>query len=94
MKRIVILGAGESGIGAALLAQKEGWDVFVSDSGMIKAAYKKELASAKIDFEEGKHSDDRILNAALIVKSPGIPEKNEWVKQLRKKNIPICMAWR
>jgi len=89
MKRIVILGAGESGIGAALLAQKEGWDVFVSDSGMIKAAYKKELASAKIDFEEGKHSDDRILNAALIVKSPGIPEKNEMVKKIRKKRIEL-----
>jgi UDP-N-acetylmuramoylalanine--D-glutamate ligase len=85
----VILGAGESGIGAALLAQKEGWDVFVSDSGMIKAAYKKELASAKIDFEEGKHSDDRILNAALIVKSPGIPEKNEMVKKIRKKRIEL-----
>ena len=85
----MILGAGESGIGAALLAQKEGWDVFVSDSGMIKAAYKKELASAKIDFEEGKHSDDRILNAALIVKSPGIPEKNEMVKKIRKKRIEL-----
>jgi len=85
----VILGAGESGIGAALLAKKEGWDVFVSDGGMIKAAYKNELASAKIDFEEGKHSDDRILNAALIVKSPGIAEKNEMVKKIRQKGIEL-----
>ena len=89
MNRIVILGAGESGIGAALLAKKEGWDVFVSDGGMIKAAYKNELASAKIDFEEGKHSDDRILNAALIVKSPGIAEKNEMVKKIRQKGIDL-----
>ena len=89
MNRIVILGAGESGIGAALLAKKEGWDVFVSDGGMIKAAYKNELASAKIDFEEGKHSDDRILNAALIVKSPGIAEKNEMVKKIRQKGIEL-----
>ena len=85
----MILGAGESGIGAALLAKKEGWDVFVSDGGMIKAAYKNELASAKIDFEEGKHSDDRILNAALIVKSPGIAEKNEMVKKIRQKGIEL-----
>ena len=89
MNRIVILGAGESGIGAALLAKKEGWDVFVSDGGMIKATYKNELASAKIDFEEGKHSDDRILNAALIVKSPGIAEKNEMVKKIRQKGIEL-----
>ena len=89
MNRIVILGAGESGIGAALLAKKEGWDVFVSDGGMIKAAYKNELASAKIDFEEGKHSDDRILNAALIVKSPGIAERNEMVKKIRQKGIEL-----
>src|SRR5690242_7984884 len=89
MNRIVILGAGESGIGAALLAKKEGWDVFVSDDGMIKESYKNELASAKIDFEEGKHSDDRILNAALIVKSPGIAEKNEVVKKIRQKGIEL-----
>ena len=85
----MILGAGESGIGAALLAKKEGWDVFVSDDGMIKESYKNELASAKIDFEEGKHSDDRILNAALIVKSPGIAEKNEVVKKIRQKGIEL-----
>ena len=89
MNRIAILGAGESGIGAALLAKKEGWDVFVSDDGMIKESYKNELASAKINFEEGKHSDDRILNAALIVKSPGIAEKNEVVKKIRQKGIEL-----
>ena len=89
MNRIVILGAGESGIGAAFLAKKEGWDVFVSDGGMIKESYKNELASARIDFEEGKHSDDRILNAALIVKSPGIAEKNEVVKKIRRKGIEL-----
>ncbi|MDE3181974.1 MAG: UDP-N-acetylmuramoyl-L-alanine--D-glutamate ligase [Bacteroidota bacterium] len=89
MNRIVILGAGESGIGAALLAKKEGWEVFVSDAGMIKPAFKNELAAAAIDFEEGKHSKEKILNASVIVKSPGIPEKNEMVKEIRKRGIEI-----
>ncbi len=89
MNRIVILGAGESGIGAALLAKKKGLDVFVSDVGMIKPAYKNELAGGEIDFEEGKHSKEKILNASVVVKSPGVPEKNEMVKEIRGKGIEI-----
>jgi UDP-N-acetylmuramoylalanine--D-glutamate ligase len=89
MKRIVVLGAGESGVGAALLAKKEGLDVFVSDAGVIKPAFKNELAAAAIDFEEGKHSREKIVNASIIVKSPGIPEKNEMVKEIRKKGIEL-----
>jgi UDP-N-acetylmuramoylalanine--D-glutamate ligase len=89
MKRIVILGAGESGVGAALLAKKEGWDVFISDGGAIKPSFKNELAANEIDFEEGKHSKEKILNASVIIKSPGIPEKNEMVKEIRKKGIEL-----
>jgi UDP-N-acetylmuramoylalanine--D-glutamate ligase len=89
MNRIVILGAGESGIGAALLAKKEGLNVFVSDAGIIKPALKNELAANAIDFEEGKHSREKILNASVVVKSPGIPEKNEMVKEIRKSGIEI-----
>ena len=89
MSRIVILGAGESGVGAALLAKKEGWDVFVSDAGIIKPAFKNELASAEIDFEEGKHSREKVLNASIVVKSPGIPEKNEMVREIRQKGIEL-----
>jgi UDP-N-acetylmuramoylalanine--D-glutamate ligase len=89
MKRIVVLGAGESGVGAALLAKKEGLDVFVTDAGAIKPAFKNELAAAAIDFEEGKHSKEKIVNASIIVKSPGIPEKNELVKEIRKKGIEL-----
>lgn len=88
-KRIVILGAGESGVGAALLAKQKGFDVFVSDSGMIKASFKDELIANKIDFEEGMNSKEKILNASLIIKSPGIAEKNEMVKEIRKKGIEI-----
>lgn len=89
MNRLVILGAGESGVGAALLAKKEGWDVFVSDAGLIKPAFKNELTLANVDFEEGKHSKEKILNASLIVKSPGIPEKNEMVKEIRQKGVEL-----
>ncbi len=88
-KRIVILGAGESGVGAALLAQQQRYDVFVSDASIIKASFKNELNSAGIDFEEGMHSEEKIFNAALIMKSPGIPEKNELVMKLRKRQIEI-----
>ena len=89
MNRIVILGAGESGIGAALLAKKEGLNVFVSDAGMIKPAFKNELAADAIDFEEGKHSKEKILSASVVVKSPGIPEKNEMVKEIRERGIEV-----
>ena len=88
-KGIVILGAGESGIGAALLAKQKGFEVFVSDGGLIKEEFKNELALHEIDFEEGSHSQEKILKASLIVKSPGIAEKNEMVKLIRKNGIEI-----
>ncbi|MEO5908181.1 MAG: UDP-N-acetylmuramoyl-L-alanine--D-glutamate ligase [Ginsengibacter sp.] len=88
-KRIVILGAGESGVGAALLAKQKGFDVFVSDSGFIKSDFKNELISNGIDFEEGRNSKEKILNASVIIKSPGIPEKNEMVKESRKIGVEI-----
>ena len=89
MKKIVILGAGESGIGAALLAKKEGFEVFVSDGGLIKPEFKNELVKETIDFEEGHHSIERILDASIVVKSPGIPEKNEIIKAIRGKGTEI-----
>ena len=86
---IVVLGAAESGVGAALLAQAKGHAVFVSDRGPVQAAYKNKLTQAGIDFEENQHSLERILLADEVVKSPGIPEKAPVVQALRAKNIPI-----
>ncbi len=88
-KHIVILGAGESGVGAALLAIKQEWNVFVSDAGKIKADYKTELDNNQIEWEENTHSTDRIFQAELIVKSPGIPETNDLMRALRNKQIKI-----
>src|SRR4051812_28603396 len=88
-ERIVILGAGESGIGTAVLAKKEGYDVFVSDGGKIKEGYRSELQLKQIEFEEAQHSTEKILNATIVMKSPGIPEKNELVKSIRAKGIPV-----
>ena len=88
-KRIVILGSGESGVGAALLAKQKGYDVFVSDAGSLKENYRNELQKAEIMFEEGGHHEARILEADEVVKSPGIPEKNEMVKKIRAKGIEI-----
>ena len=88
-KRFVILGGGESGVGAALLAKKEGYEVFLSDAGFIKPTYKQELFDNGIEFEEGKHSVEKILSADEVMKSPGIPEKNEMVKQIRAKGIQV-----
>jgi len=88
-KRIVILGAGESGTGCAVLAQKQGFDVFVSDAGSIKDKYTQELSAAGIAFESGAHTADLILNADEIIKSPGIPDKAEMVKKAIEKGIPI-----
>jgi UDP-N-acetylmuramoylalanine--D-glutamate ligase len=87
--KLVILGAGESGIGAALLGKKQGYDVFVSDGGTIKDNYKQELAVNQISFEEGHHSWDIVLGATEIVKSPGIPEKSELMKKVRAAGIPV-----
>ncbi|RYY49770.1 MAG: UDP-N-acetylmuramoyl-L-alanine--D-glutamate ligase [Chitinophagaceae bacterium] len=88
-KRLVILGAAESGVGAALLAQQKGYDVFVSDGGPIKEIFKKELEEAQLEYEEGKHSESQILNADEIVKSPGIPENAALIKKVRAKGIPV-----
>src|SRR5215216_4389498 len=88
-KRIVILGGGESGVGAAILAKQKGYDVFVSDESSLKDNYRSDLENAKIEFEEGKQDEKRILNADEVMKSPGIPEKNEMVKKIRVKGIPI-----
>lgn len=87
-KRVTILGSGESGTGAALLAKAKGYDVFVSDQGAIRDAYKADLINAGIAFEEGGHSD-RILPADLIIKSPGIPDKAEVMKRVRAAGIPV-----
>lgn len=88
-KRIVILGAAESGAGAAVLAQKQGFDVFVSDSGTIKDKYREMLTSRNIPFEEGKHTLDLILTADEVIKSPVIPDKNPMIVALHEKNIPV-----
>jgi UDP-N-acetylmuramoylalanine--D-glutamate ligase len=88
-ERIVILGSGESGTGAAILAHAKGYDVFVSDQGLIKEQYKNELQRKKIDFEEGVHTESKITNADLIIKSPGIPEKADIVKKVKAANISI-----
>ena len=88
-KRLVVLGGGESGIGAALLAKQKGYHVFLSDAGTISEKYKKQLIENNIAFEEQKHTEEKILSADEVVKSPGIPEKNEMVKKLREKKIPV-----
>lgn len=87
--RIVVLGAGESGVGSAILAKEKGFEVFVSDKSEIKAKYKRELDEHSIEWEECRHTEERILSADEVVKSPGIPEKAPIVKQLRAKGTPI-----
>lgn len=89
-QRLAILGAGESGFGTAVLGLKQGYDVFVSDGGRIKDIYKKQLSDWKIEFEEGKHTEEKILNADVVMKSPGIPEKAEMVKKIREAGIKIA----
>ncbi len=89
MKRIVILGAGESGAGAAVLAKKQGFDVFVSDFGEIKDHYKQLLDNHHIPWEEKQHSEKLILNAGEVIKSPGIPDKAPIVKKMIEKKIPV-----
>jgi UDP-N-acetylmuramoylalanine--D-glutamate ligase len=88
-ERIVILGAGESGTGAAILAKAKGYDVFVSDQSKIKDIYKSELIEHSIQFEESTHTEELITNASLIIKSPGIPDKAEIIKKVKAKKIAI-----
>ena len=88
-KRIVVLGAGISGIGAAVLAKQKGFDVFVSDKGIIKDDNKAVLLNNEIEWEEGKHTYKQILNANEVIKSPGIPDTVDIIQQLAVKNIPI-----
>jgi UDP-N-acetylmuramoylalanine--D-glutamate ligase len=88
-QRLVILGSGESGTGAAILGMKEGWDVFVSDLGTIKPIYQTELEQRSIPYESGRHTEALILNADLLIKSPGIPDKAPIIKAAKEKGIPI-----
>ena len=88
-KRIVVLGAAESGVGAAVLALKKGFDVFVSDMGQIKPHYIEMLNQYGITWEQGHHTEELILNADEIIKSPGIPENAPMVLKIKEKGIPI-----
>jgi len=89
MRKIAILGAGESGTGSALLAARKGFDVFVSDRGQIKPLYKEILDRNGIKYEEGKHSEEKILTADEVIKSPGIPDDNHLIVSIRGKGIPV-----
>src|SRR6476659_7027262 len=88
-KRLVILGGGESGVGAALLGKKEGYEVVLMDESSLKDVYRNELQKAGIDFLEKEIDKERLFSADEVVKSPGIPEKNEWVKALRQRGIAM-----
>ncbi len=87
--RLVVLGGGESGVGTAILGKKKGYEVFVSDYGEIKNNYKEVLILNQIPWEEKQHTEKLILNADVVMKSPGIPDKSNIVKQLKKNNVPI-----
>ena len=89
VKKIVILGAGESGTGSGILAKKQGFDVFVSDNGKIKPRYREMLEANNIPWEENRHSERIILGADEIIKSPGIPESTVIIQMIRKKGIKI-----
>ncbi|MDB2417768.1 UDP-N-acetylmuramoyl-L-alanine--D-glutamate ligase [Flavobacteriaceae bacterium] len=89
MKRLVILGGGESGVGAAILGKQKGYEVFVSDSGSIAKKYKKVLLHHEINFEEHQHSEPIVLNADLVVKSPGIPDNVPIVRDLTAKKVSV-----
>jgi len=88
-EKIVILGGGESGVGAAILAKVKGYDVFLTDYGIIPGKYKKTLAQYNIEFEEGTHTSEIILNASQVVKSPGIPDDAPIVVQITNNHIPV-----
>ena len=89
MKKLVVLGGGESGVGAAILGKDKGMDVFLSDMGALKDEYRETLVRENIEFEEGRHSEERILDADIVVKSPGIPPYAPMVRKITDKNIPV-----
>lgn len=89
MKKLVILGGGESGVGAAILGKKEGWDVFLSDKGKVAIKYTNVLNQHNIRWEEGKHTESKILSASSIIKSPGIPDTVEIIKKAKEKGIEV-----
>ena len=89
MKRLVILGGGESGVGTALLGKDKGFEVFVSDFGTIQAKYKDVLKHQAIEWEERQHTVSKILNASVVMKSPGISEQVDIVQQLLNHGIPV-----
>ncbi|WP_417371326.1 UDP-N-acetylmuramoyl-L-alanine--D-glutamate ligase [Gelidibacter japonicus] len=89
MKRLVILGGGESGVGTALLGKAKGYEVFLSDKGKIKEKYKEVLIHNEIEFEDEQHTESKILDADIVMKSPGIPDKVALVKQIREKGIQV-----
>src|SRR5690606_11916756 len=87
--KLVVLGGGESGVGTALLGKKEGYEVFLSDFGKIKDNYKNVLIQNQIKWEDEKHTEDKILNADVVMKSPGIPDKAPIVKKLKEKGVEV-----
>jgi UDP-N-acetylmuramoylalanine--D-glutamate ligase len=89
MERLVILGGGESGVGTALLGKARGYEVFVSDKGKIKENYKQVLIHNEIEWEEERHTESKILNADIVMKSPGIPDKVDLVRQIRNRDILV-----
>jgi len=89
MKRLIILGGGESGVGTALLGIQKGYEVFVSDKGEISKKYKEVLLHNNIDFEENQHTESKILNADVVMKSPGIPDTIPLVKKLRELSVLV-----
>ncbi len=89
MERLVILGGGESGVGAAILGRQKGFEVFVSDKGEISKRYKEVLLNNEIDFEENQHTESKILNADVVVKSPGIPDKVALIQKLIENSVPV-----
>jgi UDP-N-acetylmuramoylalanine--D-glutamate ligase len=87
--KLVVLGGGESGVGAALLGKRKGYEVFLSDKGCIAGPYKQVLLESAIDFEEGRHSENRIYEADIVIKSPGIPDNLPMIVHLREQGVEV-----